>query len=1030
MRNAQSAAGKTDRMAGRGAWLKILVTMAMLLMNATSRGQAKKGPVFKPELRPAIAHMSWTQRDGAPAHIAALAETTDGYLWIGSPLGLYRFDGVQFAGYPLTPLDAPLPSSDVESLAGDQHGGLWIGFRLGGISYLSHDGTVTNYNRRNGRGPGEVQKLLCRSDGSVWALGDGRLIVLQNGEWQNFGINHGLPQDELYTFYFDRAGELWTAAREKVFVLRKAATTFVTYEMKSFAVVDFAETTDGQLWVSDAWHSVHPLKQSSAHEAIDTRGLARIVIEPSGTIWMAQDYRGVSHGSTLDAGDTVKETAASEQTEAILRDLNGNIWVGSSLGLDRFQPTVLQSLGGFRLEYYPSLAADPQGGAWVATHEHALLHVDAGIATPMGPPVGSSPVVCDQQGHLWLVDPVLHDLVEYNRSKIFKRPNPPETNLMVAQSIGLDLDGSPLVDFLTKGLWRYDGAWHRINDPVLPKDDVLAILRDSEGQIWLGFADGLIVMRDALGFHAFPVNRGADIGNVLAFASLQGRIWAGGTDGVAYFDGHVFHKLVLRNGIPLRGVSGIVEDKSHDLWFNARAGIVRIEAGEVQKALVHSETPLGFDVVDERHGLSGSATQLKPTPSAIAESDGTLVFSTDGNVFFLDPTKILFHHAAPRVMLETVAVNGSAVVDREHMLSQIQVNAGSLSGLEIDYIGIDLTAPEKVIYKYMLVGEDTAWQDAGTRRQAFYRHLSPGKYTFRVAAASGDEVVTELTLPLVLTVTPAFYQTKWFIAICLLAALSLLYAAYLMRMQYVTNGLKERLKERSSERIRIARELHDTLLQSIHGLMLRFHFATEALPEDEPVRKSLQVALSRADEVILEGRRRVQDLREEVSDVVDFASQIASLATDLDIQRVMEFYVTENGEPMELDVGVRGELCKVAREALTNMLRHSGAKRAEIALTYDGDEFMMKCCDNGVGLAPAILSDGKRQGHWGLVGMRERISTIEGTLQLWSSPGCGTEIEIRIPGRKAYRYSSVPSKWFQRLSQLRRNAEGDGRVDY
>jgi signal transduction histidine kinase len=211
--------------------------------------------------------------------------------------------------------------------------------------------------------------------------------------------------------------------------------------------------------------------------------------------------------------------------------------------------------------------------------------------------------------------------------------------------------------------------------------------------------------------------------------------------------------------------------------------------------------------------------------------------------------------------------------------------------------------------------------------------------------------------------------------------------------------------------------------------MLRFHFATEALPQDEPARQSLQFALSRADEVILEGRRRVQDLRDEVPDATDFAAQLAAVASELEIQKAMAFCVTENGEPKELSSDVRGELCKIAQEALANMLRHSGAKRADIVLTYADKEFTMRCCDNGAGLLPSILSDGKREGHWGLVGMRERASSIEGKLQLWSSPGSGTEIEIRIPDRRAYRFSRRPAKWLHSVSRLWRLAEGGGNAD-
>ena len=163
MGQTHSPSSPTNRAAKRVAPWKLWAATILLLASAlTSESHAQNNRQFKPQLRPAIAHMSWTQRDGAPEHIAALAQTSDGYLWIGSPLGLFRFDGVQFASYPITPLDTPLPFSDIESLSADRRGGLWIGYRLGGISYLSRDGTVTNYNHRNGRGPGEVQKTIMR----------------------------------------------------------------------------------------------------------------------------------------------------------------------------------------------------------------------------------------------------------------------------------------------------------------------------------------------------------------------------------------------------------------------------------------------------------------------------------------------------------------------------------------------------------------------------------------------------------------------------------------------------------------------------------------------------------------------------------------------------------------------------------------------------------------------------------------------------------------------------------------------------
>jgi len=375
--------------------------------------------------------------------------------------------------------------------------------------------------------------------------------------------------------------------------------------------------------------------------------------------------------------------------------------------------------------------------------------------------------------------------------------------------------------------------------------------------------------------------------------------------------------------------------------------------------------------------------------------------------------------------IQDVLLNGKVAVDREHGPIEIKSSTDALSDLEIDYVGIDLTSPERVTYKYMLEGEDKTWRLAGGRRQAFYSHLSPGRYRFKVLASTDGEQWAELATPLVFAIAPAFYQTSWFFLGCGLVAIALLYVLYLLRVQVVTHRIRERMKERSSERLRIARELHDTLLQAIHGLVLRIHFAAEALPSTEPVRASLQEALSRADAVILEGRRRVQDLRDEVPDAGNLAAQIARIGEELEIQKRMAFRITEAGQRQELDLGVQRELCLIAREALTNALRHSKAKSAEILLTYGESIFLMKCIDSGVGVEPSVLTRGNRSGHWGLVGMRERALSIQSTIQIWSSPRGGTEIEIRVPARKAYRSPRSRLMWFQRLLQLRQDAEGD-----
>jgi signal transduction histidine kinase/streptogramin lyase len=724
----------------------------------------------------------------------------------------------------------------------------------------------------------------------------------------------------------------------------------------------------------------------------------------------------------LPMANVVKEPElSSEQTNAILRDRDGDIWVGTSLGLDRFQPSPLQTLSNTRVEYYPALASDPVKGVWIATLSHPVVYSAGGLLTPAGPVVGSSPIVCDDKGRLWLVDPIQNALTEYDKGKVLRTPIPDEVRDAPAQSIGLDRDGSILVSFNEAGFWRFDNHWSHIRDPGLPIDDALAIYRDTDRRVWLGYANGGIVMQDERGFHRFSTQQGGDLGNVLTFGGSQDRVWAAGANGLAYFAQGAFHRVSLKGSDALRGVSGVVVDKAGDLWLNTSTGIIRISSEELQKMFSLRQPVMDYDLFDDRQGVVGTATQMKPTPSAVSDKDGQLWFSTSGAVFAISPPAISFRKSTPVLALENVKINGMSVIDREHFEPRLKVGADALKELEINYVGIDLNSPEKVMYKYILEGEDKDWHEVGNRRQAFYSHLGPGNYRFRVLATAGHEQWLELSTPLFLTITPAFYQTMWFDIAVAILFLGLLYLLYLWRVRYVMDRLKDRLKERSEERLRIARELHDTLLQSVHGLMLRFHFATEKLSEDESARESLRVALSRADAALLEGRRRVQDLREEVPDAASLADQIAILGAELQVETTMAFRVIEDGQRRPLVPVVQLELCRIAKEAITNALQHSGAPGAEVCLIYGSSAFIMKCSDTGVGLPSSTLTSGKQAGHWGLVGMRERAITINGKLELWSSPGNGTQINVRVPAGSAYRSSRTRFIWLNRLLHLHRD---------
>jgi signal transduction histidine kinase len=331
--------------------------------------------------------------------------------------------------------------------------------------------------------------------------------------------------------------------------------------------------------------------------------------------------------------------------------------------------------------------------------------------------------------------------------------------------------------------------------------------------------------------------------------------------------------------------------------------------------------------------------------------------------------------------------------------------------LQIDYAALSLSVPQRIRYRYKLEGLDRDWQDPGQRREAIYTNLDPGQYRFRVIAANDDGVWNEVGATLDFDIAPAFTQTYWFIALCALTAGTLLFVAYFLRMRNVAARIKGRLEERISERERIARELHDTLLQGVQGVILRFQAAMDRIPEHEPARQALAKALDRADDVLVEGRDRVNDLRSTAAPAVDLPTVVEQAGEEFARDYPAQFRMTVTGTPRALHPVVRDEVYAIVREALANAFRHAQASHIEVEIVYDRRELRLHVRDDGRGIDGTILAAGGRREHWGLIGMRERARQIRAHFQLWSRPGAGAEIELRIPAVLAYRTRAREPGW-------------------
>jgi len=389
--------------------------------------------------------------------------------------------------------------------------------------------------------------------------------------------------------------------------------------------------------------------------------------------------------------------------------------------------------------------------------------------------------------------------------------------------------------------------------------------------------------------------------------------------------------------------------------------------------------------------------------------------STDGKLWFLggegasvvDPHHLAFNKIPPPVHIERIIADHKSYWQNlpDQAVSHLRLPA-RVRDLTIDYSALSLAAPEKIHFKYKLEGQDSDWREVINDREVQYSNLRPWHYRFRVIATNNSGVWNEQGDALEFSIAPAYYQTIWFRTVCVTAFAGLLWAAYQWRVRQMHHDFAMTLEARIDERIRIARDLHDTLLQSFHGLLLRFQTVSILLPE-RPIeaKEKLDSAIEQAAGAITEGRDAVQGLRASTVEGNDLARSISTLGEELENDssnhRPLTFRVAVEGQARDFHPIVRDEIYKIAAEALHNAFHHAQAKQVEVEIRYD-DEFRLRVRDDGKGIDAAVLSSHGLEGHYGLRGMRERATLIKGKLAVWSEVNEGTEVELRVPASAAY----------------------------
>jgi signal transduction histidine kinase/ligand-binding sensor domain-containing protein len=969
---------------------------------------------------PPLHHSLWTQRDGAPAEIEALAQTTDGYLWIGADSGLVRFDGVDF---DLT-LTRELPHKNITVLLADPDGGLWIGYRRGGLSLL-RDGRLTHYGVMDGLPEGGVFAIARDHDGAMWIAAGSGLVRRQEGVWSSVTGDEGYPGRRPVRLLVDRDGDVWIVDVAGIFRFHRGG-GFEHVDDDAGVNSHLAQTSDGSIWASDPLHGLRRLSGGGAPPLAPIGRSGVLHTDRAGRLWISTLPGLVRVDAQGRALPSVDDAVSAASVMSMLEDREGNVWLGTRRGLERLRPAKFASVAvpdslhalaaadreamscvscpTLHASLFLAMAPADNGGIWVGSR-HQLLRVEGEPSISISLPARVSAAYRDPDGVLWIGGESALWRVSPDRIESIALPAAVDDPQDQVQSMMRDAEGGLWVSIARKGVYRYaDGVWTLSGGfAELPERPAIAMLADREGRLWFSYKESRIAMFDGSRLRIFAAEDNLNLGPILSLYERGGRVWAGGERGVVSFDGTRFHVLTGNDGDAFHDVSGVVETAAGELWLSGAEGAMRIAADELTRFAHDPEYRVRYERFDYRDGLDGSASLFRPLPTLIEGDDGRLWFATNTALAWIDPSSIVRNPLPPPVLITGLLAGGEIVAPADG-----QILSRGTTQLQINYSALSLSMPERVRFRYRLAGVDAGWQDAGTRRSAFYTNLGRGPHHFQITASNEDGLWNEQGAELHFSIAPTLTQTLWFRVACGLLLFGLLWFLYLLRMRQVSERIRLHFEARQTERERIARELHDTLLQGFHGVILRLQ-AVMLQITDAATRSRMEQALERADTVLIDARDRVRLLRGGDSGGDDLSRSVAQIAAELLDGGDPAFRVIEQGASRPLAPLVSTELYVICREALFNVVQHAGAQSIEAEIAYGSSWLRVMIRDDGCGIDAAVLAAGGRSGHFGLPGMRERADRIGAKFEIFSREGLGTEVSVRVPALIAYAAISTPS---------------------
>ena len=988
----------------------MLIYLASLLVSVPARAPSEPRPIAQ------LVHTRWTTKDGAPNAIHALAQTPDGYIWLGTSAGLIRFDGVRFVPFVPRGSDTLPTVMSVQRMLVTRDGSLWVIWRLGGVSRL-HDGRVTTYGEREGLPV--VFQLAQSSDGMLVAGTANGLAQFANGKWEDVTTAWRYPGKESRAVWFDGKGALWAQTQDRIVYRPKGDSAFLDpgMRLKSWPFrADFAEARDGTIWMAELNRSAHTLRRVGEDSTIQTEVMvypAALLIDRRGSLWIGSAGRGIRRvidpalirGKKVDGLGpeaeryTMKDGLLSDDPEALLEDREGNIWVGSSRGLERFREGAFTPYPVYGADRPRIVFTTRDSTLWTAAYLlTGVVRVDPrGRQDTIRTRFGVYSLAEDSLGRVWTVDHA--DILRFDGKQFTAIPLR-RSNVSSLSNITIDRSGTIWVMNGDGRLLRLAGdsliAVASLPEPVISRH---ALYSDRRGRIWVGQLNR-VVRYDRGKLDTLGAAHGVRPGLVYDFfEDSTGKIWAASFGGLSRFDEGRFRTVSERQGIPGGSVFGLAQDSAGSWWLATRAGVIRIPRGEADRALADSTYVVASRGFDENDGVPGLVPAGYWGSILTRSIDGTVWVSTDSGVGVVDPGS-LTPDPPPPALIEAARIDGKDV----HVADGIEIPPGR-HDIEIDYTTTSFIAPERMRFRYRLENADDTWHDAGSRRRAYYSGLAPGQYRFRVASTNGDGVWNETGTGWTFRQAPALYQTLWFRAgiVLLVGALGAAAAALVQRQRHQRSQatLRSQYEATLAERSRIAQDLHDTLLQGFAGVAMQLKAAELALPDEPDVAvETIQRMHQVARQSLREARERVWDMREVELGSEDLCSALDEFARSRTAGTGLDVSTRVAGKRRRLSRVVEDAAFRIGREAVTNSLKHAEARKIEIHFDFAPTSLRMEVRDDGRGLTPNAADEARRNGHFGLTGIQDRVAHAGGTCEIRPREGGGTVVAVELPVAK------------------------------